>query len=104
MKKILSYLKENVYILIVVLICINLMHGCNSCNRENKSLDIQKKVSTNLDYINSNIMTHKEFKKELMLEGLRSEKRMIQSVDRKLWDLHRQREIDKQIDSLQNIK
>ena len=39
--------------------------------------------------------------KEIRLEGLKSEKRMIQSTDRKILDVNRQTEIDKQISELE---
>ena len=39
-------------------------------------------------------------KKEIKIEGLKSEKRMIQSTDRKIFDVNRQTEIDKEIQSL----
>ena len=40
-------------------------------------------------------------KRELKIEGLNSEKRMIQSTDRKLFDMNRQSEIDKEISQLE---
>jgi hypothetical protein len=39
-------------------------------------------------------------KKDLQIEGLKSEKRMIQSVSRSLIDRERERSIDREIDSL----
>jgi hypothetical protein len=39
-------------------------------------------------------------KKDLEIEGLKSEKRMIQATDRKMMDVQRQSEIDKQIETL----
>jgi hypothetical protein len=44
------------------------------------------------------VVTHED----LRLEGLRVEKRMIQSTDRKMLDVTRQVEIDKQINALEN--
>jgi len=43
----------------------------------------------------------KDIKKEIKLEGLRVEKRMIQSTDRKILDVNRQKEIDKEISKLE---
>jgi hypothetical protein len=40
---------------------------------------------------------------ELEIEGLKSEKRMIQATDRKMLDVQRQSEIEKTIDSLEKI-
>jgi hypothetical protein len=39
-------------------------------------------------------------KKDITIEGLRVEKRMIQSTDRKILDVNRQSEIDKEISRL----
>lgn len=41
-------------------------------------------------------------KKDLEIEGLKAEKRMIQSVDRKILDVNRQSEIDREIQKLQS--
>ena len=38
---------------------------------------------------------------DLQIEGLKSEKRMIQSTDRKMMDLQRQAEIDREIKRLE---
>ena len=43
----------------------------------------------------------KELRKEIKIEGLKSEKRMIQSTDRKILDVTRQTEIDKELSKLE---
>jgi ABC-type phosphate transport system auxiliary subunit len=70
----------------------------NTCGNPNKSLT--KKVdslSQKIDSLETITVTHKDLK----IEGLRSEKRMIQSTDRKLLDVNRQSEIDKEISELE---
>jgi hypothetical protein len=42
-----------------------------------------------------------ELQKEIKVEGLKVEKRMIQSTDRKILDVNRQGEIDKEIQQLE---
>jgi hypothetical protein len=42
-----------------------------------------------------------ELQKEIKVEGLKVEKRMIQSTDRKILDVNRQAEIDKEIQQLE---
>jgi hypothetical protein len=42
-----------------------------------------------------------KLRKEIQIEGLKSEKRMIQSTDRKILDVNRQTEIDKEISTLE---
>jgi thioredoxin-related protein len=41
-----------------------------------------------------------QIRKEIKIEGLKSEKRMIQATDRKMLDVNRQTEIDKEIKEL----
>ena len=43
-------------------------------------------------------------KKDLEIEGLKAEKRMIQSTDRKMLDVSRQAQIDKEIEKLEASK
>jgi hypothetical protein len=72
------------------------MRTCNSDVRSlNKRID---KISNKLDSLEIMIITHED----LRLEGLKTEKRMIQSTDRKMLDVTRQAEIDKEINALEN--
>jgi hypothetical protein len=72
------------------------MRTCNSDVRSlNKRID---KMSNKVDSLEMTVVTHED----LRLEGLRAEKRMIQSTDRKMLDVTRQAEIDKQINALEN--
>jgi hypothetical protein len=41
-------------------------------------------------------------RKEIKIEGLQSEKRMIQATDRKLMDVQRQNQIEQEINKLEN--
>ena len=50
------------------------------------------------------LCTTKELNKYLEIEGLKAEKRMIQSTDRKIFDVNRQSEIDLQIKKLESSK
>ena len=59
------------------------------------SKKLRKEVETQREVLN-NLPT----KKDLQIEGLKSEKRMIQATDRKILDVQRQTEIDKEIDKL----
>ena len=52
-------------------------------------------VQKSLDSLN------KTLQKEIKVEGLKVEKRMIQSTDRKIMDLNRQIEIDKELKQLE---
>jgi DNA-binding XRE family transcriptional regulator len=95
MKKIEAFIDNNyrkIFFFLLVVIFVN------TCGNPTKSLN--KKVETlsqKVDSLESITVTRKDLK----IEGLRSEKRMIQSTDRKLLDVNRQSAIDKEIDSLE---
>jgi hypothetical protein len=61
---------------------------------EKKMLKQVEGVQKSLDSLN------KTLQKEIKVEGLKVEKRMIQSTDRKIMDLNRQIEIDKELKAL----
>ena len=50
------------------------------------------------------LCTKNELNKIVEIEGLKTEKRMIQSTDRKIMDVNRQSEIDIEIKKLENSK
>jgi len=54
-----------------------------------------EKLTKNVESLEVNL------KKEIKVEGLKTEKRMIQSTDRKILDVNRQGEIDKEIQQLE---
>jgi ABC-type phosphate transport system auxiliary subunit len=81
-----------------ILVVLSILIFLNTCGNPNKSLT--KKVDTlsqKIDSLELIIVTGKDLK----IEGLRSEKRMIQSTDRKILDVNRQSEIDKEISELE---
>jgi phosphopantetheine adenylyltransferase len=81
--------KIALFLLIVILF--------NTCGNPAKPLN--KRVDSLTGKVDSlsNISVNK---KDLVIEGLKSEKRMIQSVSRNLVDRERERSIDKELDSL----
>ena len=72
----------------------------NTCGNPNKSVNKRLDALTNQVDSLKNITVTGE---ELEIEGLKSEKRMIQATDRKMLDVQRQSEIEKTIDSLEKI-
>ena len=69
-----------------------------TCGSEVKPLNKRvDKLSEKIDSLTSVTVT----KTDLQIEGLKVEKRMIQSTDRKILDVNRQSELDKEIDRLQ---
>ena len=73
-----------------------------TCTTNNRIVKIEDTLTQKLDSL-GHLVNHRDsiLKKEIKIEGLRSEKRMIQSTDRKLLDVTRQTEIDKEISELE---
>lgn len=77
-----------------VLLILIFFNTCGNPNKvTNKRLDT---LSAKIDSLQSTTVT----KKDLQIEGLKTEKRMIQSTDRKMLDVDRQSIIDKEINTL----
>lgn len=96
MNKIEQILNKHFTKIVLVMLLLLFMRTCNSDVRSlNKRID---KMSNKVDSLEMMIVTHED----LRLEGLRAEKRMIQSTDRKMLDVTRQAEIDKEINALEN--
>jgi hypothetical protein len=92
MKKVTDFIERYGLIILVVLIVTS---TCSSNMSKRRS---EKKISDQFDSLKTEIKTLKdELKKEIKVEGLKGEKRMIQSTDRKIMDLQRQVEIDKEL-------
>jgi hypothetical protein len=75
-----------------------------TCNTNNKVEKTREELTFKVDSINNVIKqsaSKSEIEKIIKVEGLKSEKRMIQSTDRKLLDVNRQSEIDKEIQNLE---
>jgi hypothetical protein len=95
MKKVTDFIEKYGLILLLVLIVTS---TCSSGMSKRRS---EKKISDQFDSLKTEIKTLKnELKKEIKVEGLKAEKRMIQASDRKIMDLQRQIEIDKELKTL----
>ena len=70
-----------------------------TCNTNNKVESVKKEVQS----LNGKVDTLGiDLKKEIKVEGLKSEKRMIQSTDRKMIDVNSQASIDQEIQKLES--
>ena len=90
--KFLETLKKYQQQILLVFFFLLLLKSCGTnseVSKLRKEVESQKEILTNLPT-----------KKDLQIEGLKSEKRMIQATDRKMLDVQRQNEIDKEIDKL----
>lgn len=93
MNKLDNFLSKHGIKIILVLLVLVYLKSCGTSSELNK---VKKEFKAQQEIIQS-----LPSKKDLQIEGLKSEKRMIQSVDRKILDVNRQSEIDKEIETLQ---
>ena len=91
MTKLRNWLQRNGMILIIVLLSLQFFNGCNQNTKISSLKKEVKEVRVTNDSM-SNII-HKEIK----TEGLRAELRMIQATDRKILDVQRENEIEKEL-------
>jgi hypothetical protein len=80
-----------------ILIGLFILLLLKSCGTNSEVTKLRKEVESQREVLN-NLPT----KKDLQIEGLKSEKRMIQATDRKMLDVQRQTEIDKEIENLKH--
>jgi hypothetical protein len=92
--KILEILKKYQQQIMLILFTLLLLKSCGT----NSEVSKLRKEFTAQNEILKSLPT----KTDLQVEGLKSEKRMIQSTDRKMLDVQRQTEIDKELTKLQN--
>ena len=90
--KFLETLKKYQQQILLALFFLLLLKSCGTNSEVSK---LRKEVESQREVLN-NLPT----KKDLQIEGLKSEKRMIQATDRKMLDVQRQTEIDNEITKL----
>ena len=90
--KFLEFLKKYQQQILLVLFLLLLLKSCGTNSEVTK---LRKEVESQ-----KAILTSLPTKKDLQIEGLKSEKRMIQATDRKMLDVQRQTEIDNEIEKL----
>jgi hypothetical protein len=98
MRRITDFIEKYGLILLLVLIITS------TCSNGMSKRRSEKKISDQFDNLKTEIKTLKEdLKKEIKIEGLRTEQRMIQSTDRKMMDLNRQVEIYKELKGYEKL-
>jgi len=95
MKNILNFIDTWGVRIMTILIMVVFLKTCSTNSRIDKVNKEIKSVNQSVDSLSVVL------KKEIKIEGLKSEKRMIQATDRKMMDVNRQTEIDKEISELQ---
>ena len=98
MGKINEFFEKHYKKLMLGLMLIIFVNTCGNPTKQlNKRVDT---LSSKIDSMEVNMVN----KNDLTIEGLKAEKRMIQSTDRKIMDVNRQSKIDIEIKKLENSK
>ena len=102
MKTILNFIDTWGLRVVTLLTIIIFLKTCTTNSKIKNESDKIQTLSGKIDSLNITINNlSNQLRKEIKIEGLKSEKRMIQSTDRKILDVNRQSEIDKEIENLQ---
>jgi hypothetical protein len=88
-----NFLKKNFITIVFVLLTLNYFGSCSD-NRE--LVKIRKEITA----IKDSTYTKAELDKQLKIMSLETEKRFIQSTDRKILDVNRQTQIDLELEKL----
>jgi hypothetical protein len=96
MIKVRNFLKEYGMLIIVPLVIIMFFKTCSTSRNAEMSYELNKIA------IDSNAKAIREINKTIKIEGLKTENRFIQSTDRKILDVNRQSDIEKEINKLEN--
>lgn len=90
-----NFIQKNFTVIVLVIAMLGLLKSCGDGRELSK---IRKEIQS----IKDSTYTKNELNVRLKIEGLKSEKRMIQSTDRKILDVNRQTSIDNEIITLEN--
>jgi cell division protein FtsL len=89
-----KFIEEKFTIIVLVIVLLMFFKSCSDSREITK---IRKEITD----LNDSTYNKKELDIRLQIEGLKSEKRMIQSTDRKILDVTRQTQIDQEITTLE---
>jgi hypothetical protein len=90
-----KFIENNFVVIVLVITLLGLFKSCGDSRELTK---MRKEV----EIIKKTTYTKEELDLRLKIEGLKTEKRMIQSTDRRILDVNRQTEIDNEIVELEN--
>lgn len=89
-----KFIEEKFTIIVLVIMLLSFFKSCGD------SREISK-IRKEMIELKDSTYNKKELDLRLQIEGLKSEKRMIQSTDRKILDVNRQTQIDQEITILE---
>lgn len=104
MKKIWEWINKNIIVICCICLILFMFKTCSTNSNVKRLTKEIKQTELVIDSIQQNQITQKEFEKALKIEGLKAEKRMIQSTDRKKFDLARENAIDAELEKLESQK
>ena len=87
-----------ILIVLAIFVALTFLRGCENRSVKSSMVKLQKKVDT----LQVTQISKDEIIKAVKIEGLKTEKRMIQSTDRKMLDVQRQAAIDAELKALEN--
>jgi len=90
-----KFIEEKFVVIVAVLTVLSLLRSCSDSRELNK-------MNKQLQSIKDSTYTKVELQKELKIMSLETEKRFIQSTDRKMLDVQRQSQIDEELKKLKN--
>lgn len=101
MKKVMDFLNRWGVVIIMSFLFVILIKECSNGNKikrfEKRNTESVSEIRKSVDSISKTQVTDID----LRIEGLKAEKRMIQSCDRKKFDLDRENQIDREIAALE---
>ena len=88
-----KFIENNFTVIVLVIALLTFFKGCSDSREITK---IKNEIKT----IKDSTYTKQQLNIVLQIEGLKSEKRMIQATDRKMLDVQRQTKIDEELSEL----
>ena len=94
-----KFLEKHFITVVFVILLFTFFRGCGD-SREMSAL--KKEMVELKEFTKERTYTKEQLDLRLKIEGLKSEHRMIQETDRKMFDLNRQTQIEKELELLQS--
>jgi len=96
-----KFIQNNFTIIVLIISLLSFLSHCSDSNKINKVFKENDSIRKEIIIIKNSTYTKDQLDLRLKIEGLKTEKRMIQSTDRKMLDVQRQTEIDNEISRLE---
>ena len=101
--KIKEFIKEWQSTILVVMFCLLYLGNCSTNRTIDKIRNDNKATIQSVDSLRQQFNSFDPINSiDLEIEGLKSERRMLQSVDRRILDVNRQAEIDRRLIELKD--